>query len=799
MKTSSLGVFILLMLFTLFTGIVSAEDSIDVTELTDGDTTDIYVVNQSAVEAETFVATEESIQVSEDVNLAAVSVSTNESTDTVTVTIDEYLEQDTTQTVGVPLSDMGNFSGFVLVNHYDENGINDWSKVQQPAIYEGYIYIDAEFSTVTIEPFISLVKNWNMETWLSGTTTPTNWTYSSAGGAQSTTAKLGTYSYAITGANTAVRGMITQPLVVSAGYYTIAAHVKATGVTAGKLNIDLQGGSPSVDSTGASLSENSEWVWLEFREYINSVNPNLRIFVDSTANTGSTFYIDSIVVSRDYSYTATESKDGSHLYQSFTYTPTAVNAYSEMVTNFEYYTLANYQVTGASTTIDGTAKTTYVSGENIYFDTSGLSAAAHTVNTTVTYTPVGTFPSNGVLAWKGINWNVRAGTGAPENNIWNSNGVWTDSDGHLHMTLEEYNSVWQATELISPSKYSYGSYTWTTSSDYFNLDKNAVLGMFTYYNDTEEIDIEVAKWQEVNGDNLWFTNQPSQINGVPVNANLKSFKPSHTGRPVKYRIDYTAGSIHYIVSYADDNSVIGEWTYTDTASIPKAEMYVMMNLWAYAIPSDGAAIEVEFTDFTTGAVSQGSTSELATPSFVTSVNSTGGHVFPLTVQFTDTSLGTPTSWSWDFGDNSTANTQNPSHVYATEGTYNVRLTAGNTHGSTTTYDSLAIYNHTRAPNNYSQYMSKIFQPNMTGWNFAGNIFTFYGMFVEESLLWLMLLIVPLLTLWNRQGSLIIACAIYLFIGGIMAPHLPAFFAGSQFWFLALGSGGIVYKLFISGD
>lgn len=48
---------------------------------------------------------------------------------------------------------------------------------------------------------------------------------------------------------------------------------------------------------------------------------------------------------------------------------------------------------------------------------------------------------------------------------------------------------------------------------------------------------------------------------------------------------------------------------------------------------------------------------------------------PLTVRFTDQSLGTPTSWSWDFGDGSSSTRQNPSHTYTTAGTYTVKLTA----------------------------------------------------------------------------------------------------------------------------
>jgi PKD repeat protein len=56
---------------------------------------------------------------------------------------------------------------------------------------------------------------------------------------------------------------------------------------------------------------------------------------------------------------------------------------------------------------------------------------------------------------------------------------------------------------------------------------------------------------------------------------------------------------------------------------------------------------------------------------------------PLTVSFTDLSTGDPTSWSWDFGDSRTSTTQNPTHVYDTEGTYTVSLTVSNDSGEDT--------------------------------------------------------------------------------------------------------------------
>ncbi|MHC1626364.1 MAG: PKD domain-containing protein, partial [Methanoculleaceae archaeon] len=50
---------------------------------------------------------------------------------------------------------------------------------------------------------------------------------------------------------------------------------------------------------------------------------------------------------------------------------------------------------------------------------------------------------------------------------------------------------------------------------------------------------------------------------------------------------------------------------------------------------------------------------------------------PLRVDFTDTSTGSPTSWSWDFGDGNMSSAQNPTHTYVSGGVYNVSLTVEN--------------------------------------------------------------------------------------------------------------------------
>ncbi|MDK2974301.1 MAG: hypothetical protein PWP08_672 [Methanofollis sp.] len=72
-----------------------------------------------------------------------------------------------------------------------------------------------------------------------------------------------------------------------------------------------------------------------------------------------------------------------------------------------------------------------------------------------------------------------------------------------------------------------------------------------------------------------------------------------------------------------------------------------------------------------------------------SANRTQGR-FPLTVQFTDESIESPTSWLWDFGDGTNATGQHPVHTYAMIGEYDVSLTTANVYGSNTTTEPAYI-------------------------------------------------------------------------------------------------------------
>jgi len=73
--------------------------------------------------------------------------------------------------------------------------------------------------------------------------------------------------------------------------------------------------------------------------------------------------------------------------------------------------------------------------------------------------------------------------------------------------------------------------------------------------------------------------------------------------------------------------------------------------------------------------------EMPQPDF--SADTTSGPA-PLTVNFTDLSLGSPLAWSWDFGDGSISSEQSPSHTYNTpDSSFTVRLIVTNGCGADT--------------------------------------------------------------------------------------------------------------------
>lgn len=81
-----------------------------------------------------------------------------------------------------------------------------------------------------------------------------------------------------------------------------------------------------------------------------------------------------------------------------------------------------------------------------------------------------------------------------------------------------------------------------------------------------------------------------------------------------------------------------------------------------------------------GALALGLLSVTAAPTASFTITPDGNPVVGQTVVFADSSTGSPTSWSWNFGDGQSSTQQNATHAYAAPGSFNVTLTASNVEG-----------------------------------------------------------------------------------------------------------------------
>ena len=116
----------------------------------------------------------------------------------------------------------------------------------------------------------------------------------------------------------------------------------------------------------------------------------------------------------------------------------------------------------------------------------------------------------------------------------------------------------------------------------------------------------------------------------------------------------------------------GTWTTTG----PFATGLGNQVIYALAISPDGSVVYC--------GTGSGSVFSYAYPAAAPAANFAGtpsSGTCPLAVQFNDTSTGSPTSWSWDFGDGTTSAEQNATHMYTSAGSFTVSLTASNTAGS----------------------------------------------------------------------------------------------------------------------
>jgi PKD repeat protein len=212
-----------------------------------------------------------------------------------------------------------------------------------------------------------------------------------------------------------------------------------------------------------------------------------------------------------------------------------------------------------------------------------------------------------------------------------------------------------------------------------------------------------------------FTYSPSS----PVAGQAVQFTDTSTGSPTSWQWNFGDGSTSTVQNPSHTFAMAASYTVILTATNSSGSQSASRTVtvvpaltasFSFTPASPAAGQAVQFTDTSTGSPSSwqwnfgdGATSSSQNPSHtyasatsytvtLTATNSSGSKtagqtvtVVPAltasftyspaspaagqTVQFTDTSTGSPTSWQWDFGDGTSSTVQNPSHAYTVAGSY----------------------------------------------------------------------------------------------------------------------------------
>jgi len=164
--------------------------------------------------------------------------------------------------------------------------------------------------------------------------------------------------------------------------------------------------------------------------------------------------------------------------------------------------------------------------------------------------------------------------------------VFLNQDGSLVLALTLQDGVWKSAEVSTSRYLGYGTYTFKVRTPPFGLDRNLVLGLFTYsaargYTH-REIDIEFSAW-----------GQPSQpvagqyvVQPYDKAGNMVLFDISQVNGTATYTFIWSEAKIEFIswLGYGPRPEpgsplIIAEWEFTDAKAIPRPSAQVHMNLY----------------------------------------------------------------------------------------------------------------------------------------------------------------------------------------------------------------------------
>lgn len=191
------------------------------------------------------------------------------------------------------------------------------------------------------------------------------------------------------------------------------------------------------------------------------------------------------------------------------------------------------------------------------------------------------------LNFSGYTWNVKSGYYGPGPNYWtdNTDDVFVDAHGALHLKVVQRDGAWRSSEVWLPSSLGYGTYEFDIATNIDLLDPQIVVAPFLYQDDTHEIDIEYSRWGYPSNQNTWYNIQPFSVAG-----NQKKFMTVQGAGPITARIEWSADKI--VLSTLQSGAILNTWTYTGANNFAAGGERVHINFWMYeAKPSQSGVTQ----------------------------------------------------------------------------------------------------------------------------------------------------------------------------------------------------------------
>jgi len=194
-------------------------------------------------------------------------------------------------------------------------------------------------------------------------------------------------------------------------------------------------------------------------------------------------------------------------------------------------------------------------------------------------------PPPPALSFGGYSWAVKTGHAGPGPNDFSAANARVDAAGRLHLAVarDAATGAWTCAEVVLNASLGYGTYAWTLAPPApVGLDENIVIGLFTYENDTREVDVEFSAWGGAfPGVNADFAVQPATVKRFAAGAD--AVRAGYTWGPGF--VNFTCG---------------GEaWSHAGADVPPPGAERVHMNAWLDRghAPATGEGAEVVVADF----------------------------------------------------------------------------------------------------------------------------------------------------------------------------------------------------------